>query len=853
MSPLIEIDGASAHTASGLVLAGGSSGSLVSGLIVGGFTGDGIVILSSNNSIQASYLGTSASGTAALANSSDGIAIFSGATGNTIGGASASEGNVISGNASDGIDLDGASSNLLENNLIGTTESGTSGLANASTGIAAYGGASNNTISGNVVSDNVYGVALDGTGTSGNVLTDNLIGVVLVAGAKSPLPNQYGVLLQAGSSDNTVGGASLAQANVISGNSNTGISIGNSSETGNLVENNFIGTDSASDPGLGNVNGVLFFGDANGGPTDNTIGAGNVISGNTYVGVAIYDTGTSDNVVSGDRIGTNAQGTGALANANGVIIGASASGNTIGGSTSAAANVISGNSNDAVQLTNAGTTGNVVAGDLIGTNAAGTAAVANGNDGVIVSAGASSNMIGGAVAGDRNLISGNSGVAVVFTGAGTTGNTATRDWLGLNAPGTGSLANLAGVAFIDGSSANSAIDDVISGNTALGIAIIPYSTSSGSNDNVIQGDLIGTDPTGTVAMGNSGPGVEIDGGSTGNTIGGTTAGQGNIISANISTGVSISGSGTSGNVVLGNEIGTQSGGTAALGNATDGVDIGSGRLDNTIGGTASGAANVISGNTLVGISIAGASGNLIEGNLIGTDTTGSTALANGEAGMIVDGSSTNNTIGGTASGAGNLISGNTGDGIAIDDAGTTGNVVQGNKIGTNLAGSAAVPNTVVGVDIYLGPTDNTIGGTATGALNLISGNTLDGVDIGGAGTSGNVLLGNLIGTNSTGSVAIANGGSGVSLFDGGIRQLDWRHGLGRGQRDLGERFVWRGVERNRDDRQCCRWKLDRHQRARQRGPGQLSRDLLQRRIPKHDRRYGLGRGQPDLRKRLRWN
>ena len=124
------------------------------------------------------------------------------------------------------------------------------------------------------------------------------------------------------------------------------------------------------------------------------------------------------------------------------------------------------------------------------------------------------------------------------------GNVAQGNWTGLNAAGTGTIANQAGIAFIDGASGDYAFDNVVSGNSLAGIAIINYDSSTGSSDNLVQGNLIGTDPTGVVALGNSDPGVVIYATSTGNTIGGTNAAARNIISANASAGVSITGTGT---------------------------------------------------------------------------------------------------------------------------------------------------------------------------------------------------------------------------------------------------------------------------------------------------------------------
>ena len=107
------------------------------------------------------------------------------------------------------------------------------------------------------------------------------------------------------------------------------------------------------------------------------------------------------------------------------------------------------------------------------------------------------------------------------------------------------------------------------------------------------------------------------------------------------------------------------------------------------------------------------------------------------------------------------------------DGTTTGNVVQGNMIGTNAAGSAALANHGDGVSIESGATANTIGGTATGARNVISGNTSDGVEITGAGTTGNVVEGDFIGTNAAGSAAIANY-AGVEIDSGATGNTD-RH------------------------------------------------------------------------------
>src|SRR5207249_1953128 len=111
----------------------------------------------------------------------------------------------------------------------------------------------------------------------------------------------------------------------------------------------------------------------------------------------------------------------------------------------------------------------------------------------------------------------------------------------------------------------------------------------------------------------------------------------------------------------------------------------------------------------------------------------------------------------------NIISGNTSEGVLITDSGTAGNSIINNYIGTNGDGSAARANGDAGVVIQNGASDNTVGGGGTSAYNVISGNKSDGVRIFGAGTTGNVLLGNYIGTNGSGSGPLANKGEGVYI------------------------------------------------------------------------------------------
>ena len=167
---------------------------------------------------------------------------------------------------------------------------------------------------------------------------------------------------------------------------------------------------------------------------------------------------------------------------------------------------------------------------------------------------------------------------------------------------------------------------------------------------------------------------------------------------------------------------------------------------------------MISGNGYDGLDFQNAYENVIAGNLIGTDATGSYAVANGwgndSDGIELEQGSSGNTIGGTASGAGNVISGNTDDGVEITGSGTTGNVVAGDFIGTDVSGTMAIPNGN-GVEIDTNAAGNTIGGTTALARDIISGNTGYGVLLYSRSAS-NVVEGDYIGTDMTGDAPLGN-------------------------------------------------------------------------------------------------
>ena len=780
---MIELDGSNAGSpANGLLIKAGSCE--ISGLVINRFResgsgvceGHGIVLdVKGDNVIQGCFIGTNAAGTSALPNQGSGVAVFDlslagTCTNNMIGGFTNEARNLISGNGATGIQIsqNSGGGNLVVGNLIGVDKNGTAALGNALNGIFVE--APNNTIGGqyttyrNIISGNLWPGIYLGEYTSGNKIEGNYIGVDI--SGKLELENKGGITIYE-SSGNTVGGATADHRNIISGNNGHGIKIIGSSAQNNKVSGNYIGlgTDSAGPAvALANLNGITIDGAPSNTIGGITAGERNVISGNDESGIWIKGAGATGITVQGNYIGTNESGSAAMANGQFGIRVDGAPGNTIGGITGGARNVISGNDDSGIIISEAAATGNKVIGNYIGINAAGAAAVANGKCGIQVFK-APNTIIGGTTSQASNVISGNKTEGVAVVGGGATGNQVQGNFIGTNAAGQAPIPNLDGVAILNASAntiggSTTAAGNVISGNTEYGVWI--HQSSSTTSHNKVQANVIGSDSAVTLTgLGNGKSGVFLENAAN-NLVGGLLLEEGNWISGNGESGISIQGANAALNKVQGNYIGTNDAGDAALGNTHFGVRIVN-APQNTIGGTSPQARNVISGNQESGIQIyqSGAAQNLVQGNHIGTNVAGDAAIANDRCGVHIL-EAPNNIIGGTAAGAGNLISGNDDEGIGIAGTSATGNQVQGNYIGLNASASAALPNNL-GIALF-NTTGNTIGGIKSQARNIISGNTASGVIIQGSTTSFNTIAGNYIGLDPSGTVtSLGNGQNGVYI------------------------------------------------------------------------------------------
>ncbi|MFK8021832.1 MAG: PKD domain-containing protein [Pseudomonadales bacterium] len=282
--------------------------------------------------------------------------------------------------------------------------------------------------------------------------------------------------------------------------------------------------------------------------------------------------------------------------------------------------------------------------------------------------------------------------------------------------------------------------DLSGSNTIVLSSALPSITEAVDIDGRTDADYAGT------------PVVELDGSGTSSSSGLALASNGSTIRGLVinrfdAYGVLITGNG---NTIESSYIGTNVSGDAGLGNGQNGIRIAD-ASGNTIGGE--GVGNLISGNTWSGIRIrdAGSQNNVIAGNRIGTNANADAAITNGNYGVeiSVNGPS-NNTIGGTNSSLGNIISGNSWAGVRVG-SGAFNNTILGNKIGTGVDTSVQIGNSLSlgstangGVQIDDGASNNTIGGTVAGAANTIAFNPGSGVKIFGVSSVGNSIQRNEI-------------------------------------------------------------------------------------------------------------
>jgi hypothetical protein len=395
-----------------------------------------------------------------------------------------------------------------------------------------------------------------------------------------------------------------------------------------------------------------------------------IISGN---GTGILLEGANENTIQGNLIGLTL-GTNsfvALPNTGDGIWLNSSNNNTIGGEFEER-NIISGNTKSGVLLSN-GSANNTLFGNLIGTDDLGTTAIPNGQGGVQIINGANNNTITGSTF-TQSIISGNTGYGVLISDATTSNNKIFKSLIGVGDDGTTAVPNTQGGILIRNDANQNVIGEanqgnVISGNTGYGVRVGGSSGFTQTNQNKIIGNVIGLSSDGTEKVANTQGGVLIDLGSTNSLIGGSTTAEANLIAHNGGPGVVISGTTTLDTVLSGNVIGLQRDSnsgklTVAAPNGGGGIVI-SGARRTTIGGVTAAEGNIIAGNTGNGVRIGG------------TDTMTVTLR--------------NNLIGATEDN-GLVYRGNSANGVLVE--GNTKNVlIESNTIVANGANGVLVTDT----------------------------------------------------------------------------------------------------------------------------------------------------------------
>lgn len=678
-TPLIEIDGSGAGSGdNGLIVDSGNV--TIHSLSIVNFGDDGIQISSgANTRILGNYIGIRPDGTTIAANDDDGVDVNS--DNNTIGGTAAGERNVIAGNGGYGIIIDNADNTTIVGNYVGTN-----------------------------------------------------------AGGGSARPNDRGGIRVDGD-NNTIGGVTAAHRNVISGNDGPGIEI-RAAYSGNVIEGNYIGTDATGTADLGNTGDGV---ELSGGAFSNTIGGvgageGNVIFGNSGDGVRVIDDATSGNAIRGntihgnDGLGIELGGDGVTANDAGdgdtgpnglqnyplLATAVSNGGNTtitgLFNSTASTTFNIDFYSSPAVDPTGNGEGAVYLGSDTVTTNGSGNATINTTLIGVSVTAG----HVVTATATDPSGNTSEFAANVTATGIGVLTVDTTDDTADGN---TSSIAALLADRGADGRislreailAANNTANGVSPDEIRFDIAGAGPHTISVTTDLPTITDAVVIDGTTEPDFAGT-PVIELDGSGAGPASNGlriTSSGsiiRGLAINRFGDEGIEISGAGATGNVIVGNFIGTDPSGTLDRGNAGHGVLLENGASNNTIGGTTASQRNVIAGNDQDGVRMqdAGTTNNLVRGNYIGTDMTGSINLGNTGDGVHVSNSASGATIGGMAAAEGNVIAFNGEEGVHVSSG--TGIAIRRNSIHDN---------TNLGIDLSgVGVTANDAGDGDTGANNL---------------------------------------------------------------------------------------------------------------------------------------
>ena len=395
----------------------------------------------------------------------------------------------------------------------------------------------NNTIRGFALGGFEYAIMLFGAVNCS--VSDCHIGIMADGVTPFSVSNSYGIGVTGGTYMGYTTDFShniTVSNNVISGNTIAGIALVGAYNV--TVASNRIGCDRTGTVAVPNSQGVYITSAAH----DNVIGgetaaARNILSGNTNAAVVMDGMNVRANVVKGNYIGLDSSGSAPLPNHYGVIIQQRANGNIVGGSSDASRNIISCNSEIGVYIQAADS--NRVSANYIGLDKSGAFSFNDSQDiplqanGVEINSAGRHNIIGGASAGERNVISGNKIYGCIYYGHCSHNNIA-GNYIGSDASGSVAIPNATGIC-VDGSSNHNIMENnLLSGNRSYGLFIVTRATDS----NIFRGNYVGCDASGLNPLPNGMDGIRISQGPVGTQIGGSPS-EANIIAHNGACGVYI--------------------------------------------------------------------------------------------------------------------------------------------------------------------------------------------------------------------------------------------------------------------------------------------------------------------------
>ncbi len=727
-TPVVRIDGASAGSVSGLMFSNTSDGSMVRGLMITRFTGNGINIDPGADDIKiaGNWIGTTGTGSTGVGNGNTGINVQGANT--AIGGTGANDRNVITNNGNEGINLtgSGATGILIRGNYIGLDPDGSAGSGNTDVGISLLAGANMTTIGGttgaerNVISKNSEGIEIN---SNNNVVQGNYIGTDATGTFNRGNRSDDGVEIQNGATGNLIGGTLGGAGNLIAFNALNGVNV--VSGTNNAILRNQI----HSNTGLGidlSANGVTAndIDDSDAGPNNlqNTIELNYAQTNGSILNVFFTYNGAASSTFNVDFYASTSPDASGFGEGERYLFSSSI--------TTGATGTWSG-------WLSTSTSGAVV-GDYISS--------------LVTNSTSNTSEFSQAVRAEpvnRLYVNTTSDIA--------DGNTATIQGLLAN-KGTDGYISLREAITAVNNTVNGATPDEIHFNIA---GVAPHTINVLSAPPIITGSVILDATTEPDFAGT--PIIELNGTSAGVSAGLVLSAdnctiRGLVINRFGSAGIVINGDN---NTIAGNFIGTDVTGTLDMGNANTGISISASASGNLIGGTVATDRNVISANNSDGIYLGtNASNNVITGNFIGTTVAGTESLGNKSENITIDGA-LGTRIGGLAAGAGNVICAASQEGIWIIN-GTTGTIIRGNYIGTDITGTIDLGNGDSGIGIGnmgVASSNNITGGTVAGARNIIAFNRRSGIVV-DKSTSGssvdNAVLGNAI---------YGNAGLGIDLDD----------------------------------------------------------------------------------------